>query len=213
MSSEGNLLPLFSTPIYHVEDSGHVFTTDQMRCIKNINLKPNLGSLKSNELSHKTYILNDSRLKSLKETCQYHLDAFTKGILKIKQDFYITNSWLTKTDKGSFHQIHTHQNCIFSGVIYANASPDMGNLYFYGKPGFLADFNFDYEYEEYNIHNVSSWYLPVKTGTIIIFPSGVRHGTAENIADETRYVVGFNAFVKGEFGNHKDANYCSNLTL
>lgn len=211
MSAEGNLLPLFSTPIYHVEDSGHTFTPDEIRCIKNLNLKSNLGS--SNQLSNKTYVLNDGRLKSVKETCQYHLDTFTKGILKIKQDFYITNSWITKTNKGSYHQIHSHQNCIFSGVIYVNASPDMGNLYFYGKPGFLADFNFEYEYEDYNIYNCSSWYIPVKTGTIIIFPSGVKHGTSENSVDETRYVIGFNAFVKGEFGNHKDANYCSNLTL
>jgi hypothetical protein len=211
MDVEGNLLPLFSTPIYHVEDSGHTFTPDEIRCIKNLKLKSNLGG--PNELSNKTFVLNDGRLKFLKETCQYHLDTFTKQVLKIKQDFYITNSWITKTEKGSYHQIHSHQNCIFSGVIYVNTTPDMGNLYFYGKQGFLNDFNFEYEYEDYNIYNTPSWNIPVKTGTIIIFPSGVKHGTSENTIDETRYVVGFNAFVCGDFGKHKGANYCSELTL
>jgi len=211
MDTEGTTISLFSTPVYYAEDSGHVFTPDELRCIKNLDLRPNYGS--SNKLSSKTYILNDGRLKSLKETCERHLSIFTREILKIKQDFYITNSWITRTDKGTCHQIHSHQNCILSGIIYVNASPEMGNVYFYGTPGFLNDFNFEYEYADYNIHNATSWWIPAKTGSIIIFPSGIKHGTSENTTDETRLMVGFNAFVKGEFGNHKEANYCSNLEL
>lgn len=211
MTDQIQIISLFSTPIYFLEDSGHVFTSDEIEFIQNLELNPNLIS--TNKVSNGTYILNDQRLKTLKETCQTHLNNFTRDALKIKQEFYITNSWIAKSNGGESHQIHNHQNCIFSGVIYVNASPDMGNLRLYGKPGFLKSFDFEYDYLDFNLHNSFFCDLPVNTGTIIIFPSDVRHSTEINQTDEARIAVGFNAFVRGEFGKEENSNYCSELTL
>lgn len=211
MKHSDNVIPLFSTPIFWENDVGYRLNDSEKECITNL-----LGSLYQNthtSLSNDIYVLENLALKNIRELCQKYLDTYSKKILRIKQNFYITNSWLTIKNKGQHHHIHDHQNCIFSGVFYASANLNMSGLTFHGKPGYLSNFNFYYDYDECNIFNCSNWTLPVKTGTIIIFPSHVQHSVDENCDDDSRVVIGFNSFVKGEFGMKECEPYCSQLRL
>lgn len=206
-----NILPLFSTPIYHIENVDYKLNCKEKACINN--LASSLSEDGNFCLSNDVYVLNNLALRNVRELCQHHLNTYTKEVLKIRQDFYITNSWLTIKNKGQFHHMHHHQNCIFSGVFYVNANVNMHGLTFHGKPGYLDNFNFDYNYNEWNTFNSSFWTIPVKTGTMIIFPSHVEHRVEENCDDDSRIVIGFNSFVKGDFGMEDCSPYCSQLSL
>lgn len=209
--SEYLVQPLFSTPIYICEDVEYRVNEREKNCINSI-----LTSTHTNErliLSSDVYVLKNLALENIFKLCQKHLDIYTKEVLRIKQDFYITNSWITAKNKGQGHHRHNHQNCIFSGAFYANATESMGALTFYNKQGYLSDFNFTYSYIDHNIYNSSSWQLSVKTGTLIIFPSHLEHDVTKNTEDDTRIVIGFNSFVKGDLGMEKDSIYSTQLSL
>jgi len=211
MISNYEVKPLFSTPIYFCDDTEYRVNENEKNCINSIliSLRKNTSMMLSNDV----YVLRNIELRNIFELCQKHLDFYVKEVLKIEQDFYITNSWIAAKNKGQGHHIHNHQNSIFSGVFYANATENMGGLYFNNKQGYLNDFNFDYSYKDFNIYNSSCWRFSVKTGTLIIFPSHINHGVDENMEDTTRIVIGFNSFVRGNFGMKEDSTYCSQLLL
>ena len=51
--------------------------------------------------------------------------------------------------------------------------------------------------------------MPVKSGTMVIFPSHLEHCVDQNLFNDNRIVIGFNAFVEGNFGS----GYSDSLTL
>jgi uncharacterized protein (TIGR02466 family) len=202
---------LFSTPIYYCDDTNYRLSQSERSHVNSLALSLNTNDT-SLSLSNDVYVLKNLAMKNIEKLCQKHLDYYTKEVLRIKQDFYITNSWITVKNKGGHHNRHNHQNCIFSGVLYLNAN-DSQSITFHGKSRFLDYFNFDYLYDDYNIYNCKSWSFSVKTGTIIIFPSHVDHSVEENKSDDSRIVLGFNSFVKGSFGMEDSSLYCSQLIL
>jgi uncharacterized protein (TIGR02466 family) len=211
-SSPTIVLPLYSTPIYYVEDVNYTLSDVEQGCIdsaiKSLHEKTDVS------LTTDVHVLKNLALRSVHQLCQHHLDTFTKNYLHIKQDFYITNSWITTKNKGQHHHQHDHQNCIFSGVYYVNANENMGNLILHGKQGYLEKFDFTYDYDgTWNYYNSSNWAISVKSGTMVIFPSHVLHSVEKSNDDDTRIVIGFNSFVKGDFGMEEGAYYCSQLKL
>ena len=150
----------------------------------------------------------------IKKECERHLKYYTKEILCIKQDFYITNSWITKKSlKSGYkeHHSHNHPNSIFSGVLYLKVEDgENQKLFLSGKPGFLDAFDFDYYYSDFNMFNSRNYWLPINVGSCIIFPSQVTHYVEEIETEGERIVVGFNCFVKGNFGGRE---YASDILL
>lgn len=109
----------------------------------------------------------------------------------------ITQSWLNYTDPGQYHHKHAHPNSFLSGVFYVNADPELDKIYF---------FNEEYQRikihtEDWNLYNSESWWLPVETGKLIIFPSNLTHMVQTVEAKETRISLAFNTFPVGYVGN------------
>lgn len=209
MNEDFSLIPLFPSVVYLKENINYNFTEDELKYFDELEMMSGL----SNEASKETFILNDEKMKDMRSMCEKQLNIFTKEILGINQEFYITNSWLTKGKRNTFHHKHAHQNSIFSGVFYINASPEMGNIEFHGTPGFQRDFNFGYDIKNYNVYNSKYWWIPANTKSLIIFPSWIPHSTSMNDTDETRIMLGFNSFVKGDFGAFPESDYASRLKL
>src|SRR6056300_1145040 len=46
------------------------------------------------------------------------LKKYTSNVLKYKNDFKVTTSWFTKTEKNQFSIMHNHANSMFSAVYY-----------------------------------------------------------------------------------------------
>ena len=207
-----NIFPLFSTPILHIKDTEFRCTDRELRSIDNLSYIP--SSAGSCLLSKNVNLFKLNYLSRITKECEKHLKCYTKNILCIKQDFYITTSWITKkslTSGYTKHHKHSHPNSIFSGVLYLDVED--GNdqkLFFTGKPGFLDTFNFDYHYSDFNMFNSRTYWLPVNVGTCIIFPAHVTHWVEEIKTEGERIVMGFNCFVKGKLG---DEYYGTDLNI
>ena len=207
-----NIFPLFSTPILHIKDTEFRCTDRELRSIDNLSYIP--ASAGSCLLSKNVNLFKLNYLSRITKECEKHLKCYTKNILCIKQDFYITTSWITKkslTLGYTTHHKHSHPNSIFSGVLYLDVED--GNdqkLFFTGKPGFLDTFNFDYDYSDFNMFNSQNYWIPVNVGTCIIFPAHVTHWVEEIKTEGERIVMGFNCFVKGKLG---DEYYGTDLNI
>jgi len=199
------IFPLFSTPIMYIEDTEYQFSQDEIEYFETLKMRENFF----NNISKDTYVLENFRMKKIKQFCQNQLNRYTYDILRIKQPFCLTNSWATHNCNGQSHQEHRHYNCIFSGVFYIRSSCEMGSLKFHHGERFSKEFNFQYDFEDHNVFNSGTWTFSTKTATMIIFPSWLRHSVTENQTDSKRIVLGFNAFVEGDF----NADYASKLTV
>ena len=203
-----NIVPLFSTPFLHIKDSGFRCSETELRSIDNLSyISSDTGTCL---LTKNVNLFKLKYFSRIKKECEKHLKYYTKEILCIKQDFYITNSWITKKSLKSgykTHHKHSHPNSIFSGVFYLDVED--GNdqkLFFSGKPGFLDTFNFDYDYSDFNMFNSQNYWIPVNVGTCIIFPAHVTHWVEEIKTEGERIVMGFNCFVKGKMGGREYAS-------
>ena len=58
------------------------------------------------------------------------------------------------------------------------------------------------EIEKYNICNSSTWWFPLKTGQLIMFPSSTPHEVETKKGDNTRVSLAFNTFYKGILGSN-----------
>jgi hypothetical protein len=60
------------------------------------------------------------------------------------------------------------------------------------------------EIKDWNLWNSESWWFPVKTGDIIMFPSSLTHMVENKEGTNTRISLAFNVFIKGTIGNNKN---------
>ena len=198
------LLPLFSTPIY-LMDTGVDSFDEETEFLKNINFKPGVF----NNLSSNVKLLDLPELSRLKQICEEHLLNYVDTVLNCEQKFYITNSWATKNNKGQHHHVHNHPNSLISGVLYLQV-PEKSDIEFHHKCGLKQAFDLSFSIKNYNIFNSDTWFLPVKQGQILLFPSWVRHSVSVHNHNDPRIVLGFNTFAKGTFG---DGIYSGDLEI
>ena len=209
---KSTIIPLFSIPVFHIIDSGFRCSEKELRSIDNLSY---LSSKKNTCLLTKNVnLFKLNYFSRIKNECEKNLKYYTKEVLCIKQDFYITNSWITKKSlKSGYkeHHSHNHPNSIFSGVLYLKVEDgENQKLFLSGKPGFLDAFDFDYYYSDFNMFNSRNYWLPINVGSCIIFPSQVTHYVEEIETEGERIVMGFNCFVKGKLC---DGNYASDLNI
>jgi hypothetical protein len=57
--------------------------------------------------------------------------------------------------------------------------------------------------KDWNVWNSETWWFPVKTGDIIMFPSSLTHMVENKEGTNTRISLAFNVFIKGTIGNNK----------
>ena len=98
--------------------------------------------------------------------------------------------WLSVYPDGGFVPEHVHANSIFSGVFYANAKPNAGNLIF-SDPAWITKTMFQ-------VNNMNKSFfktkheMPVETGKVILFPGWLPHSSQPNNSGENRIIIGFN---------------------
>ena len=185
---------LFPTPVLR-GSLDRDFTEQELRYVSNSERKPNIHST----ASINGFVLNDTELCSLKEDIYKFIEEYKQIVIDPKREFdlIITQSWLNWTDtNGSVHP-HRHPNSYISGVIYLNAlegdTISFTNTVY--QPLQITPNN-------YTEHNSIEWTIPVKTGDILIFPSGLQHTVHQrNIEGETRISLAFNIFPRGDLGD------------
>jgi uncharacterized protein (TIGR02466 family) len=186
---------IFPTPIMFAE-LGRDFTKEELAYIEShsTSTNRNVGNVTSNN----NYILNEPEMADLNKFVTEQLNEYVKRVYKPKfpAEAFVTQSWLNWTKKGEFHHRHEHPNSFISGVLYISTDSLTDKITFY---------NADYKQlqlasETFDIFNSSSWWFPVKTGGIVMFPSSLTHNVEDVVSDNVRVSLAFNSFIKGVFG-------------
>jgi uncharacterized protein (TIGR02466 family) len=121
------------------------------------------------------------------------LDAYA-----IKRDsHYITNMWANIANPNRRHSLHTHPNCLLSGLVYIKTPKNCGSTTF-ASPRLLSK-NLEPTYFEKNELNADVFIIPAEKGRMLIWPSHVPHAVEQGAADEAeeRIVVAFNIMIRG----------------
>tara|TARA_R100001163_G_scaffold61884_1_gene52213 strand:- start:1010 stop:1633 length:624 start_codon:yes stop_codon:yes gene_type:complete len=193
---------LFPVPIY-VSNIDRGFTEKELQFVKDQknHCVENSGNIHTKD----SYILNRPELKDIKsfidEVCQSYLD----NIICPKEDIkiYVTQSWLNYTEENQFHHKHAHPNSFASGVFYIDSDKDNDLIKFF-NPMSYKQISPEINENKYNPYNSASWFFPVETGKIIMFPSSTTHQVDDKKGSNTRISLAFNTFLKGKIGFNKD---------
>lgn len=193
------IIPIFPTPVYFSKLNREL-TKEEIFFINNskLDIIQNEGNVRSNE----SYILNNKILKNLKEELDLTVQDYFNKIISPANNItpYITQSWLNFTEKNQYHHKHTHPNSLVSGVFYINCNEEHDKIKFFNEPYQVIKL----EVKDWNEWNAESWFLPVKNGNIVLFPSSLIHMVETKQGDNTRISLAFNVFIKGTVGNNKN---------
>jgi len=194
---EPEISGIFPTPVY-VSYMDRVFSYQEMQIFENAEkvTVPNAGNISSAN----NYILNEPGLEDIRDILTAHVTEYIKRIHAPKYQMvpYITQSWSNYTKENQFHHSHEHPNSFISGVLYISANEAYDKITFQ-KKGYQQIKPVS---TEFNWYNSDSWFYKVKTGMVILFPSGTTHMVENKGGDNTRISLAFNTFFKGTMGEN-----------
>ena len=133
-------------------------------------------------------ILLDKFLKIAKEEYEY------------VDDFAITTSWFTKTEKGEASGLHLHKNSFYSGIYYFDEYSSQSAPIRFESPIFtLTDFYV--KPKNWQIKNRHNWRIYPEKNLLILFPSYLKHTIMKSEDDAPRYSLAFNIIPLGVYGD------------
>ena len=161
-----------------------------------------------NWTTHNSYIFN-TKLKTIKEFCDWHITNYVKEVLNPKEDanYYITQSWLSITNPGDWHPHHRHSNSIISGVFYIDTE-DTDRITWVDPNIDQKEKGPQTESKEINKWNAPEWSSTVENNMLLLFPSWMTHYVPVNKSDRSspRMTIAFNSYAKGKFGSKVNRN-------
>jgi len=193
---------IFPIPIYKTKmDRG--FTKQELNFVKE--QKKHCANNEGNINTKDNYILNRKEFKNIKKfldkCCKEYLD--TVICPKNNIELYITQSWLNYTETNQYHHKHTHPNSVVSGVLYFDSDIKNDKILF-SHPIPYQQIRPEIDKEKFNLWNSSTWFFPVETGNLFMFPSSTTHQVETKQGNNTRISLAFNTFYKGSVGSNSE---------
>lgn len=198
--NQAEVMGLFPIPVlsFQVERS---FTKEEknffaLHSKKTFDNEGNVSSLNK-------YILNEVEMSTIKSEVQKAIDVYLNQIIipENKLEIYVTQSWLNYTKENQYHHRHNHSNSFLSGVYYIDVDENSDQIHF-SKEGYRQ---INVTPKEWTVWNSEEWWIPVKTGKIVVFPSNLVHKVAVKKGKNTRCSLAFNTFIKGKMGSYNSA--------
>jgi len=185
---------LFPTAVSFLE-LGREFSEEETDFLLNLEQGPNDG----NTTSKDRHLLDNPKLASLREFIDVSVSAYLKEIYSPKNEvsLRITQSWANYTKPGQWHHRHSHSNSFISGVFYIKANKETDSIKFF-KEGYQQ---VKLHVDKYNFYNSDTWWFPVKTGQLILFPSSLTHMVPILQGEDQRVSMSFNTFPVGYVGD------------
>jgi uncharacterized protein (TIGR02466 family) len=173
-------------------------TDVEFNFLSNQDTQANIGNLSSRD----TYILDRPELSKLRSELLSIIRTYFKSVYQPANDLdvYITQSWVNYTKPGEHHHVHAHYNSFISGVFYIHGEGDADRIMFH-KPSYEF---IRLEPNQWNVHNSRTWWFPVNTGDIVLFPSNLTHEVPPTTSHKKRLSLAFNVFLKGHLGGNKE---------
>lgn len=123
--------------------------------------------------------------------CVHHAVTGILRFLRIGYDaFEITACWATILARGAEHKVHCHPNNFLSGVYYVRTHPGADTINFHDprdQTGIIRP-----PVTELTAENTDQVVVRVKNGTLLIFPSWLRHSVDLNTSEAERISISFN---------------------
>ena len=193
---------LFPTPIYTTKmDRG--FTKQELNFVKEQkkHCVNNTGNINTKD----NYILNNKEFKNIKKFLDKHCKNYLNTIICPKNniELYITQSWLNYTDANQYHHQHQHPNSVISGVLYFDSDIKNDKILF-SDPIVYRQISPEINNTKYNLWNSGTWFFPVETGNLFMFPSSTTHQVETKQGNNTRISLAFNTFYKGSVGSNSE---------
>ena len=189
---------LFPTPIY-MTNIDRPFTKQELQFVDN---QKNKCSKNSGNINTKdNYILNRKEFKNIKKFLDKHCKDYLDTIICPKNniELYITQSWLNYTEANQYHHKHAHPNSVVSGVLYFDSDKKNDKILFSSNKGYQQ---ISPEIKDFNLWNSETWFFPVETGNLFMFPSSTTHQVETKKGSNTRISLAFNTFYKGTVGSN-----------
>jgi len=189
---------LFSTPIYTTKIN-RPFTKQELQFVKEQKKYcfNNTGNIHTKD----NYILNRKEFKNIKKFLDKHCKEYLDTVICAKNnlELYITQSWLNYTETNQYHHQHAHPNSAISGVLYFDSDIKNDKILF-SHP--ISYQQMRPETEKWNLWNSKTWFFPVETGNLFMFPSSTIHQVETKQGNNTRISLAFNTFYKGSIGSN-----------
>lgn len=191
---EAGLYSLFPTAVIRY-NLGRSLTKREVSFINKQDTNPNA----LNKASKDNYVFRHPVLNDLRTFCHTCVVDYFEKIMCPASDVTldITQAWINFTEKGEGHHHHKHPNSILSGVLYLEADVNQDQILF-STP--VASSNMECHMETPNPYNSKTWWLPVETGDLLVFPSWLYHQVPAT-KTEKRISLSFNTFYIGLAGN------------
>jgi uncharacterized protein (TIGR02466 family) len=191
---------IFPTPVYMTEIN-RAFTKQELNFVKEQkkHCAPNTGNINTKD----NYILNRKEFKNIKKFLNKHCENYLKTIICPKEniELYITQSWLNYTETDQFHHKHAHPNSVVSGVLYFNSDIKNDKILF-SHPTVYQQISPEIDDQKFNLWNSKTWFFPVETSDLFMFPSSTTHQVETKQGNNTRISLAFNTFYKGSVGSN-----------
>ena len=197
---EPTIYSIFPTPIYTTKiDRG--FTKQELQFVKE--QKKHCSNNQGNINTKDSYILNRKQFKNIKKFLDKCCEDYLNRIICSKNniELYITQSWLNYTEVNQYHHKHAHPNSIVSGVFYFDSDIKNDKILF-SHPIPYQQIAPKTDEKKFNLWNSETWFFPVETGQLIMFPSSTVHQVEIKQGNNTRISLAFNTFYKGTLGSN-----------
>ena len=193
---------IFPTPIYTTKIN-RGFTKQELQFVKE--QKKHCSNNQGNINTKDNYILNRKEFKNIKKFLDKHCKEYLETIICPKNniDLYITQSWLNYTEANQYHHKHEHPNSVVSGVLYFDSDIKNDKILFSHSRGY-QQISPETDKEKFNLWNSGTWFFPVETGNLFMFPSSTTHQVETKQGDNTRISLAFNTFYKGSVGSNTE---------
>jgi uncharacterized protein (TIGR02466 family) len=188
---------LFPTPVMFGE-MGRAYTKEELAFFKQQQSKTikNSGNIHTAD----SYILNQPAMADIKSILDEYVKEYYTNIMCVNMNKvtpYITQSWINYTKPGEHHHRHAHPNSLVSGVLYIDSDKERDRILFYSQDNYKR---IKPEISSWNAYNSESWWFPVGTGELIMFPSELQHMVEQKEGKNLRTSLSFNTFLKGDLG-------------
>jgi uncharacterized protein (TIGR02466 family) len=190
---------IFPTPIYTTKiDRG--FTKQELQFVKQ--QKKHCTNNQGNINTKDNYILNRKEFKNIKKFLDKHCKNYLDTVICPKNniEIYITQSWLNYTEANQYHHRHEHPNSVVSGVFYFDSDIKNDKILFSHSRGY-QQIRPTIDKTKFNVWNSETWFFPVETGNLFMFPSSTTHQVETKKGINTRISLAFNTFYKGSIGS------------
>ena len=189
------LTNLFPVPLGTFKYAGDI-TEEHIKFVNGIEKLKNIGNTGTKD----TRILKHEQLKGINKFIEKSVQTYYQDIYAPPPDveLKITQSWVNFTKKGEYHHQHTHPNSFISGVFYLQVDEDKDRIHFYSSRSIALT---QLHNTSFNMYNSDYWWVPVKNGELVLFPSNLTHMVNPVESDSVRISLSFNTFTFGNLGH------------